>query len=117
MELLLSACMPAGAPSEEWIMATLLPLQEEPTPDVTVDTGNAIRIGDRVKISPQDSPEILTPFLEGKTAIVTGIEEDLDNQVYLAITVRQDSGGKINSSHRFFFRPDEVERLVNDEAG
>ena len=53
--------------------------------------------------------------LEGKTATVVAVDEDLEGRRYLSVTVSDDPGRDLGEGgwpgHRFFFRPDEVERL------
>jgi hypothetical protein len=74
-----------------------------------------VQVGDVVSIRPHASGDLFEPFFRGKTATVTGIEQDVDDQIYLAITVRSNPGVTEPSAHRFFFQPDEV-HVLRDEA-
>jgi hypothetical protein len=75
-----------------------------------------IRQGDRLRLRPRGRADILDLALAGMTATVEAIEQDYEGQVYLAVTVDDDPGKDLGAlrqpGHRFFFRPDEVEPLV-----
>jgi hypothetical protein len=74
-----------------------------------------LRRGDRVRLRPQGRADIFDLALAGMTATITGVEQDYENQVYLAVTVDDDPGKDFGAEgqpgHRFFFRPEEVEPL------
>ena len=91
------------------------PLSDRPGPD-HVRVGNVdLRPGDRVRLWPLGRADILDMALEGKTATIESIEQDLEGRVYLAVTVDEDPGKDLGAlrqpGHRFFFQPDEVEAL------
>lgn len=75
----------------------------------------AFRAGDRVRLRPQGRADILDLALQGKEATVVKVEEDLEGRRYVAVTVEDDPGSDLGRAgfpgHRFFFRPEEVERL------
>jgi hypothetical protein len=52
-------------------------------------------------------------------ARIAAIEQDYEDRVYLAVTVDDDPGQDMGLAgkpgHRFFFRPEEVEPLNDDE--
>lgn len=77
--------------------------------------GLAFQAGDRVRIRPKGRADIMDLALEGKEATVVAVEEDLEGRRYLALTVADDPGCDLGEQgflgHRFFFRPEEVERL------
>jgi hypothetical protein len=79
-----------------------------------------VRQGDRVRLRPRGRADIMDMVLQGKTATVESVEQDFENQVYLAVSVDDDPGRDMASSgqpgHRFFFRPEEVEPLGVDEG-
>ena len=59
--------------------------------------------------------------LAGKAAFIEAIEQDYENQIYLAVTLEDDPGrhlGKDRSTlgHRFFFSPEEVVPLDLEDA-
>jgi hypothetical protein len=75
-----------------------------------------LRAGDRVRLRPRGRADIMDLVLAGMTATVESIEEDLEGQVYLAVTIDEDPGKDLGTlrqpGHRFFFGPDEVECLA-----
>jgi hypothetical protein len=72
-----------------------------------------LRKGDRVRLWPQKTADILDMALAGQIAIIEAIEEDFDNQLHLAVVLEDDPGRDLGMlrqpGHRFFFSPDEVE--------
>ena len=74
-----------------------------------------LRPGDRVRLWPLGRADILDMALEGKTAVIDGIEQDFEGRVYLAVTVDDDPGSDLGRQrqpgHRFFFGVEEVEPL------
>lgn len=80
----------------------------------TITLGSTeLRVGDRVRLRPRGSADILDMALAGKTAVVEAIEQDYDDQVQLAVVLDDDPGRDLGMlrqpGHRFFFRPEEVE--------
>jgi hydrogenase maturation protease len=59
--------------------------------------------------------------LAGRTAVVEGIEQDMEGNVQLAVTVDDDPGRDLGDrrqvGHRFFFSPEEVEPLGGEGDG
>jgi hypothetical protein len=72
--------------------------------------------GDHVRLRPNRRADIMDLALAGMAATIETIEEDYDGQVFLAVTVDDDPGKDLGAlrqpGHRFFFRPDEVERIA-----
>jgi hypothetical protein len=83
-----------------------------PTQDST-----PLRPGDRVRLRPRpkQGADIFDIALEGKVAVVESVEQTLEDDCLLAVTLDDDPGRDLGRAgmigHRFFFRPDEVERL------
>ena len=91
-----------------------------PIKSVTI-FGVEVKAGDRVRLWPQKSADILDIAMKGKVAIIEAIELDYDNQVHLAVVLEDDPGrdfGMLRQpGHRFFFSPEEVEPVaLNGEA-
>jgi hypothetical protein len=90
-------------------------LGQNPVESVTV-FGVVVKPGDRVRLWPQKSADIMDMALKGKVAIVEAIELDFDNQVHLAVVIEDDPGLEFGMArqpgHRFFFSPQEVEPLA-----
>lgn len=92
------------------------PFAERPRLERVMVGGVAIRPGDRVRLWPLGRADILDLALEGKTAIVEAIEQDLEDRVYLAVVLEDDPGRDLGEmrqiGHRFFFGIEEVECLA-----
>lgn len=78
--------------------------------------GVPVRPGDRVRLWPQKSADIMDMALKGKIAMVEAIERDYDDRVHLAVVIEDDPGRDLGMlrqpGHRFFFSPEEVEPLA-----
>jgi hypothetical protein len=76
---------------------------------------SAFKTGDRVRLRPRQRADILDLALEGKEATVVAVEQDFEGRLHVAVTVNDDPGCDLGAAgfpgHRFFFRPEEVERL------
>jgi hypothetical protein len=87
---------------------------------VTVE-GVTYRVGDRVRIQPGGGGgrDVMDLALDGMTAIIQAIEEDFENRVHFALVIEDDPGRDFGMDrrpgHRFFYGPDEVERLPRIE--
>lgn len=83
--------------------------------------GIAVKPGDRVRLWPQKSADILDMALKGKVAIVEAIECDYDEQIHLAVVMEDDPGRDLGMlrqpGHRFFFSPEEIEPLALNREG
>lgn len=82
--------------------------------------GAMVKPGDRVRLWPQKSADIIDMALKGKIAVVEAIERDFDNQIHLAVVLDDDPGRDLGMArqpgHRFFFTPDEIEPMpLNQE--
>jgi len=89
--------------------------ENTPVESVTV-FGVAVKPGDRVRLWPQKSADIMDMALKGKVAVVEAIERDFDDQIHLAVVLEDDPGRDLGMlrqpGHRFFFSPDEVEPMA-----
>jgi hypothetical protein len=90
----------------------------KPVESVTV-FGVAVKAGDRVRLWPQKSADIMDMALKGKVAVIEAIERDYDDQIHLAVIIEDDPGRDLGMlrqpGHRFFFSPEEIEPLVLNE--
>jgi hypothetical protein len=94
--------------------------ESSPMESVTI-FGVPVRVGDRVRLWPQKSADIMDMALKGKVAVVEAIERDFDDQVHLAVVLEDDPGREFGlmrqPGHRFFFSPAELEPMaLNGEA-
>jgi hypothetical protein len=77
--------------------------------------GTTLRAGDRVRLRPRGSADIMDIALTGKIATIESIEQDFEDRVHLAVSIDDDPGRDLGAlgqpGHRFFYAPDEVEPL------
>jgi hypothetical protein len=96
------------------------PMIEQPKLESIRVAGVEFRPGDRVRIWPLGDADILDIALKGKSATIASIEQDLEDQVYFAVTIDDDPGKDLGvdgkPGHRFFFRPEEVELIDEDDG-
>jgi hypothetical protein len=71
--------------------------------------------GSRVLLRPRPGGDIMDIALAGKVAVVEGIEQDLEDNIHIAVTIEDDPGRDLGEArqpgHRFFFSLLEVEPL------
>lgn len=91
------------------------PFEEKPALESVRVFGVDLRCGDRVRLWPQKSADIMDMALTGRIAEIEAIERDFEDHVHLAVIVDDDPGKDLGilrqPGHRFFFTPDEVEPL------
>jgi hypothetical protein len=94
--------------------------EEKPALETVRVFGMDLRVGDRVRLWPQKTADIMDMALSGKIAIIEAIEQDLDDQIQLAVVIEDDPGREFGMmrqpGHRFFFTPEEVEPMGLAEA-
>jgi hydrogenase maturation protease len=92
---------------------------ERPGPDRVSVRGGELRPGSRVRLRPRAGGDIFDLALAGRAAVIEAIEQDTDGKVTLAVVVEDDPGRDLGFArqpgHRFFFSPNEVEPLGNEE--
>ncbi len=78
-------------------------------------TQSIFQPGDRVRLRPRQGSDAMDLLLSGQTAVVVSVRRDFEDRVHLAVVVDDDPGRDFGiegqPGHRFFFRPEEVERL------
>ena len=93
---------------------------ERPAPDAVLVDGVALRARSRVRLRPRAGGDIMDLALAGRIAMIEGIDQDTDGKVSLAVVVLDDPGRDLGErrqpGHRFFFAPEEVEPLGEDDA-
>jgi hydrogenase maturation protease len=93
---------------------------ERPAPDLVEIDGVAVRRGSRVRLKPRPGGDVFDVALAGRVAVVEAIEQDMEEQIQLAVVVEDDPGRDLGHQrqpgHRFFFTPAEVEPLGEAEA-
>jgi hydrogenase maturation protease len=89
---------------------------ERPGPDAVTVDGVELRARSRVRLKPRAGGDVFDLALAGRTAVIEGIEQDLEGNLKLAVAIDDDPGRDLGlrrqPGHRFFFAPDEVEPLA-----
>jgi hydrogenase maturation protease len=95
-------------------------LQARAPRTVAID-GVEVGTGSRVVLRPRSGGDVFDLALAGKVAVVESIEQDMDGQLHLAVTLEDDPGRDLGRArqpgHRFFFSVDEAEPLVAPAGG
>ncbi len=83
--------------------------------DHVVVRGCRFQAGDRVRLRPGKRADIFDSALDGRVAVIAGIEQDFEDNVHVAVVVEDDPGRDLGEmrqiGHRFFFAPSEIEAL------
>jgi hypothetical protein len=95
------------------------PFAEEKTPPESVTVfGIELRVGDRVRLWPQKTADIMDLALTGKIAVIEAIEQDFEDRIQFAVVLDEDPGREFGMmrqpGHRFFFGPEEIEPYKED---
>ncbi len=89
---------------------------EPAAPEEVAVTNGTVRARDRVRLHPKARADAFDILLNGKTARVEEIKQDFEERCYLVVTLDDDPGReqedeRVLPGHRFFFYPQEIERL------
>ena len=78
--------------------------------------GRQVRRGSRVTLRPNRRADAMDMFLKDQAATVAGVYRDVDDRVYVAVTVDADPGATLHDSfgRYFYFDPAEVEPLTTE---
>jgi hypothetical protein len=91
-----------------------------PTVQSVIVEGVELKKGSRVVLWPRSGGDIIDIALAGKVAFIEGIEQDYEDQIYIAVTLEDDPGRDLGGDrilgHRFFFSPEEVVPLDLENA-
>jgi len=94
------------------------PFGEKPQPQSVRAFCVELKKGDRVRLWPQKTADIMDMALAGRTAVIEAIEQDYEDKIHFAVVVEDDPGREYGEmrqpGHRFFFSPEEVEPLALD---
>jgi hypothetical protein len=94
------------------------PFAEPVAPESVRVFGVELRKGDRVRVWPADGADIFDMALKGKKATIEAIEQTVEGEIQIAVTIDDDPGRDLGElrqiGHRYFFRLEEIEPL---EAG
>jgi len=80
--------------------------------------GQRVARGSHVRLRPNRRADAMDMFLQDQVATVTGVYRDVDDRVYVAVTVDADPAASLHESfgRYFYFDPTEVEPIVSDTA-
>jgi hypothetical protein len=84
-----------------------------PALDCVFANGTKVAKGSAVRLHPKRRADVWDMFLDGKTATVRAIHQDVENLLYVAVTVDDDPASDMHEwyGRSFFFYPDEIEPL------
>lgn len=89
-------------------------------PQVVAVPGGEARKGSRVRLKPRAGGDVFDLALDGRVAVVEGVDQDMEGRFHLAVTLEEDPGRDLGEArqpgHRFFFAVDEVELLPLEEG-
>lgn len=95
------------------------PFEEQPKLESVRVAGVELRAGDRVRLCPRKTADIIDLALQGQIAVIESIEQDYEEQVHLAVILDNDPGRDFGAlrqpGHRFFFSPEEVEPVESPD--
>jgi hypothetical protein len=89
-----------------------------PGMDCVFVDGVKVTKGSAVRLHPKRRADVWDAFLDGQIATVRAIHQDVENQMYVAVTVDADPASDLHDwyGRSFFFYPDEVEPVTNVPA-
>jgi hypothetical protein len=89
-----------------------------PSIDCVFVDGVKVSKGSTVRLQPKRRADVWDSFLAGKTATVSAIHQDVEDQLYVAVTVDDDPASDLHEwyGRSLFFYPDEIEPLVRETA-
>jgi hypothetical protein len=79
--------------------------------------GVRVTSGSKVCLRPQQRSDSMDMFLCGRIATVAAVHRDLENRIYLAVTVDGDPGADLHAAYGrfFYFFPEEVQPLRGEK--
>jgi hypothetical protein len=82
-----------------------------PSMDCVFVDGTKIAKGSMVRLHPKRRADVWDAFLEDRLATVRAIHQDVENQMYVAVTVEDDPASELHDwyGRALFFYPEEVE--------
>ena len=100
---------------EEMLNPSDAPPPEEAVVDVAMTT---VRRGARVRLVPRKRADSMDMFLAGRAATVAAIHRDLEDRIYIAVTVDDDPGADLHHAYGrfFYFAPEEIVPLAPESG-
>lgn len=96
-----------------------LSVLDVPSMDCVFVHGVKVGKGSTVRLHPKRRADVWDVFLDGKVATVRAIHQDVENEMYVAVTVDDDPASEFHEwyGRSFFFYPDEVEPVAVPAPG
>jgi hypothetical protein len=93
------------------------PPDEQPEKSGVEIDGRTVTRGERVRLAPKRRADSMDFFLAGRNAVVAAVHHDVENRIYVAVTVEDDPAADIQgrAGRFFYFYPDELE-LIGKET-
>ena len=93
------------------------PPGEDPDRAAVETPGGRVSKGARVRLAPKRRSDSMDLFLAGRIAIVEAVHRDVEDRVYVAVSVEGDAAADLHGCYRrfYYFYPDEIE-LVDDHV-
>jgi hypothetical protein len=106
-----------GAPTAGFAGDPGLALDRPPVDCVSIGGVNVTR-GCAVRLHPRGRADLWDSLLDGKRATVRAIHQDLEDRLYVAVTVDDDPASDLHEwyGRSFFFAPEEVEPVAGSGA-
>lgn len=103
---------PEGEPNAEEFFNPAGHVPEEASVEIA---GHTISRGARVRIHPRRRSDSMDLFLAGRTARVEAVHRDLEDRVYVAVTIEGDPAAGLHGRYGrfYYFYPDELEPVDN----
>ena len=93
---------------------------DAPSPDqAVVEIGTTpVSCGSRVRLTPMKRGDSLDMFLAGRIATVAAVHRDLEDRIYIAVTLEDDPGADLRRAYGrfFYFLPEEVVPIADEAA-
>jgi hypothetical protein len=86
-----------------------------PAPDCAIVNGTRVARGSAVRLHPKRRADVWDLFLDGKAATVRAVHQDVEDVLYVAVTIDDDPASDLHEwyGRSFFFYPDEIEPLAD----
>jgi hypothetical protein len=93
------------------------PPEEQPEKAEVEISGSRIARGARVRLAPKRLADSMDLFLQGRIARVEAVHHDVEDRIYVAVTVEDDPAADMRDrvGRFFYFHPDEIE-LIGKET-
>jgi hypothetical protein len=87
------------------------PPGEDPDRATVQAAGGLVGKGARVRLAPKRRADSMDMFLAGRTAIVEAVHRDVEDRVYVAVSVEEDEAADLHACYRrfYYFYPEEIE--------